>query len=117
MAVPAVLDRGGAFAARSRRPWSHGELTGLLMLLPYLVIFAMFVVYPVGYGLWVARHPDSYRRLAADPIFLRSVFNTVAFLLIAINVKMVVALALSGFFIKARWWIRVLSLIFILPWA
>src|SRR5439155_848819 len=23
----------------------------------------------------------------------------------------------SGFFIQARWWIRVLSLIFILPWA
>src|SRR5215813_6473847 len=114
MAVPAVLDRSGALAARTRRPLSHGELTGLLMLLPYLIIFAVFVVYPVGYGLWVARHPDSYRRLAADPIFLRSVINTVAFLAIAINLKMAVALGLSGFFIKPRWWIRVLSLIFIL---
>jgi multiple sugar transport system permease protein len=117
MAVPAVLDRSGTLDTRRRWPLSHGELTGLLMLLPYLIIFAVFVVYPVGYGLWVARHPDSYRRLAADPIFLRSVVNTVAFLAIAINLKMVVALALSGFFVKARWWIRVLSLIFILPWA
>ena len=117
MAVPMVLDRGGVLAASRARPWSHAELTGLLMLLPYLIVFAVFVVYPVGYGLWVARHPDSYRRIAADPIFLRSVVNTVLFLLIAINVKMVVALGLSGFFVKARWWIRVLSLIFILPWA
>src|SRR5581483_4402133 len=117
MAVPAVLDSGGAIAAGSRRPWSHAELTGLLMLLPYLIIFAVFVVYPVAYGLWLARHPDSYRRIAGDPIFLRSVLNTIAFLLIAINVKMFVALGLSGFFVRPRWWIRVLSLIFILPWA
>src|SRR5437762_6086202 len=101
MAVPAVLESDGvAVAARRGRPLLHGELTGLLMLLPYLVIFAVFVVYPVGYGLWLARHPDSYRRIVADPIFLRTVFNTVAFLVIAINVKMVLALVLSGFFIQ-----------------
>ena len=34
-----------------------------------------------------------------------------------INVKMVVALLLSGFFVQPRWWIKVLSLLFILPWA
>jgi multiple sugar transport system permease protein len=39
------------------------------------------------------------------------------FLLIAINLKMVVALMLSGFFIKTRWWIKALSVLFILPWA
>ena len=120
MAVPAVLHREGAAVVARRlrlRPLAHGELTGLLMLLPYLAIFAVFVVYPVGYGLWLARHPDSYRRIVADPIFLRTVFNTVAFLVIAINLKMALALALSGFFIQARWWIRILSLIFILPWA
>jgi multiple sugar transport system permease protein len=117
MAVPALVDTRAAFAARSRRRLSHGELTGLLMLLPYLMIFALFVAYPVAYGLWLARHPDSYRRIAADPIFLRSVVNTVAFLLIAINVKMMLALGLSGFFTRPRWWIRILLLIFILPWA
>jgi len=30
---------------------------------------------------------------------------------------MVIALGLSGFFIQTRWWIKVLSLLFILPWA
>jgi multiple sugar transport system permease protein len=96
---------------------SAAELWGRLMLAPYLLIFLGFVLYPVCYGLWLARHPSSYAQLAADPIFLRSVGNTLAFLIIAINVKMLIALALSGFFIQARPWIRVLSLIFILPWA
>jgi multiple sugar transport system permease protein len=36
---------------------------------------------------------------------------------VAINLKMVVALFLSGFFVQQRWWIRILSGLFILPWA
>jgi multiple sugar transport system permease protein len=96
---------------------SSWEAWGLLMIAPYMLIFLVFVLYPVGYGLWLARHPASYERLAADPIFLRSVFNTLAFLIIAINLKMLLALALSGFFIQARTWIKILSLVFILPWA
>jgi ABC-type spermidine/putrescine transport system permease subunit I len=72
---------------------------------------------PVGYGLWLARHPDSYERLVEDPIFLRSILNTLAFLVIGINIKMLVALMLSGFFVQARTWIKWLSLLFILPWA
>ncbi len=36
---------------------------------------------------------------------------------IGINLKMIVALFLSGFFVQARAWIRWLSLLFILPWA
>jgi len=48
---------------------------------------------------------------------MKNLLNTLAFLLISSNVKMMLALALSGFFIQARTWIKVLSLIFILPWA
>jgi multiple sugar transport system permease protein len=52
-----------------------------------------------------------------DPIFLRSVVNTLIFLVIGINLKMLVALLLSGFFVQARWWIKALSVLFIIPWA
>src|SRR4029077_11388795 len=90
---------------------------GLILIAPYLLVFAMFVVYPVGYGLWIARHPHSYVELIDDPIFLRSALNTLIFLVIGVNLKMVVALGLSGFFIQARWWIKALSVLFILPWA
>jgi multiple sugar transport system permease protein len=94
-----------------------GELSGMLMLVPYVLIFLIFVLYPLGYGVWLARHPASYATLLADPIFARSVVNTLVFLLVAINVKMVLALLLSGFFVIPRWWIRALAVIFILPWA
>ena len=87
------------------------------MVVPYLLIFLVFVLYPVCYGLWLARHPASYEALLNDPIFFRTVVNTVIFLAVAINLKMLVALGLSGFFIHERWWIKILSVIFILPWA
>jgi len=87
------------------------------MVVPYLLIFFIFVVYPVGYGLWLARHPDSYERLFEDPIFYRTLANTLFFLVVGINIKMVIALVLSGFFVQKRWWISILSMIFILPWA
>jgi multiple sugar transport system permease protein len=88
-----------------------------VLIVPYLVVFVVFVLYPVGYGLWLARHPQSYVALAHDPIFFRTVVNTLVFLVVAINLKMVVALLLSGFFVHERWWIKVLSVLFILPWA
>jgi multiple sugar transport system permease protein len=100
-----------------RKPLSPWEFWGRALVAPYLLIFAVFVVYPVGYGLWLARHPASYVRLFEDPIFLRTAVNTVIFLVVGINIKMLIALVLSGFFIKARAWIKWLSLLFILPWA
>jgi len=87
------------------------------MVVPYLLVFVVFVLYPVGYGLWLARHPDSYVKLAEDPIFFRTAINTIVFLVVAINLKMAVALGLSGFFVQSRWWIKILSALFILPWA
>jgi multiple sugar transport system permease protein len=93
------------------------QVWGRLFVVPYLLFFMVFVLYPVGYGLWLARHPQSYTALFDDPIFFRTAINTIVFLIVAINIKMLMALVLSGFFIQARWWIKVLSMVFILPWA
>jgi multiple sugar transport system permease protein len=108
--------RASAPVRRPRRasPW---DTWGKVLVLPYLLVFAVFVLYPVGYGLWLARHPQSYQHLLADPIFFRTAVNTVIFLVVAINIKMAVALLLSGFFVQGRWWIKALSALFILPWA
>jgi multiple sugar transport system permease protein len=100
--------------SRSSTTWDNW---GRILVLPYLLVFAVFVLYPVGYGLWLARHPASYEHLFADPIFFRTAVNTLIFLVVAINIKMVIALLLSGFFLHTRWWIKVLSVLFILPWA
>lgn len=110
MALPATI----APAARTSNPW---EFWGRVLVVPYLLVFGVFVLYPVCYGLWLARHPQSYVELFDDPIFFRTALNTVVFIVVAINLKMVVAMVLSGFFVQTRWWIKVLSMIFILPWA
>ena len=77
------------------------QIWGFALLAPYFLVFLAFVVYPVGYGLWLARHPASYVKLYHDPIFARAVFNTLVFLIVGINMKMLVALFLSGFFVQS----------------
>jgi multiple sugar transport system permease protein len=116
MATLAVHDAHEALGP-PQPPLSAWQAWGLILIAPYVLVFLALVVYPVGYGLWLARHPESYVKLLADPVFPRSVVNTLAFLIIGINLKMIVALALSGFFVQARAWIRWLSVLFILPWA
>jgi multiple sugar transport system permease protein len=112
----AVAGAGAGAAPGAARP-GRWQFWGRLMVVPYLLVFLVFVLYPVGYGLWLARHPASYSKLFEDPIFFRTAINTVVFLVVAINVKMLVALVLSGFFVQSRWWIKILAGIFILPWA
>ena len=90
---------------------------GTILVLPYLAVFILFVAYPVGYGFWIGSAPSNYTRLWNDPIFVRTVTNTLAFLLIAVNLKLFLALLLSGFFLHPYRWIRWLSFVFILPWA
>jgi multiple sugar transport system permease protein len=95
-------------------PW---QAWGLILIAPYILVFLFFVLYPIGYGFWLAREPQTYSHLFEDPIFFRSLVNTIIFLIVGINLKMFVALLLSGFFIQTRTWIRWLSVLFILPWA
>jgi multiple sugar transport system permease protein len=74
------------------------QIWGFALLVPYLLVFLAFVVFPLLYGLWLARHPSSYVALYNDPIFARAAVNTLVFLLIGINFKMLVALFLSVMF-------------------
>jgi multiple sugar transport system permease protein len=101
-----------------RRSWMRLETGwGIALVLPYAVFFLIFVVWPVLYGLWLGADVRNYERLFSDPIFNRTAFNTVVFLGVGINLKLFLALLLSGFFATTRPWIRWLSVIFILPWA
>ena len=104
-------------AERPKTRTSTWTFWGRLLLLPYVLVFLVFVLFPVGYGLWLARDPQNYVKLAQDPVFFRTVFNTLIFIVVAVNLKMLLALGLSGFFVQERWWIKALSLVFILPWA
>jgi multiple sugar transport system permease protein len=97
--------------------WSSTQFWGVVLVAPYVLVFLVFVLYPVSYGFWIARRPESFVHLFEDPIFARSAVNTLVFLVVGINLKMAVALLLSDFFVQSRRWIRWLSALFILPWA
>ena len=104
-------------AAQPGTSWSAAQFWGVVLVVPYVLVFLVFVLYPVCYGFWIARRPESFAHLFEDPIFARSAANTLVFLVVGINLKMAAALMLSNFFVQARRWIRWLAALFILPWA
>jgi multiple sugar transport system permease protein len=105
-----------------RRAW-FGGLQGsdsawaIAFAVPYAAVFVAFVAYPVAYGLWLGSKPALYAELFSDPRYLSTVVNTLLFVGIGVNLKMFLAFMLSGFFMRKRWWIKALLVIYILPWA
>lgn len=108
---------------RPRRPVGYGRLRGadlrcaIAFVLPYVAVFFVFVVYPFGYALWMAGSPSLYAELLEHRSSLPVVVNTLLFVGIGVNVKMCLALMMSGFFMRRRWWIKALLPVFILPWT
>jgi multiple sugar transport system permease protein len=86
-------------------------------VLPYAAVFLALVVYPLGYTVWMASKPSLYAALFADRLYLPAVVNTLLFVGLGVNVKMFLALLLSGFFLRRRWWIKAVLAAYVLPWA
>ena len=102
---------------RYRSLGGSDRLWAVAFVVPYVAVFLLLVLYPVAYGLWLGASPASYRALFADPIYLETVVNTVIFLAVGVNLKLFIALLLSGFFMRPQRWVKALLLVFILPWA
>jgi len=114
----------GRFAGTraARRTWFgglHGAdyLWAIAFALPYVAVFLAFVVYPIGYGIWMGSDMALYQELLSDPRYLTTVVNTLLYVGIGVNLKMFLAFMLSGFFIRKGWGTKALLVIFILPWA
>jgi len=96
----------------------RSELTwAIAFLLPYAIMFFAFVAVPVAYGFTLASEPSLYAELVSDPLYARTALNTLLFVGLGVNVKMFLALLLSGFFMRRSWWVKALLVIYILPWA
>jgi multiple sugar transport system permease protein len=100
---------GGGLRGAERR-WA------IAFVAPYAAVFIAFVVYPFGYSLWMVSDPSLFRDLVANGIYLSTLVNTLVFVGVAVNVKMFLALLLSGFFLRRRWWVKPLLAVFIIPW-
>jgi multiple sugar transport system permease protein len=106
-----------------RRPPGHRHLHGsdftwaIAFVVPYAAVFFAFAVYPMGYALWMASDPSLYAALIDDPRYLPTVVNTLLFVGLGVNLKMFLALLLSGFFMRRHWWIKPLLVVYMLPWV
>jgi multiple sugar transport system permease protein len=105
-----------------RPPWRF-RLQGsdiawaIAFVVPYVVVFLAFVMYPVLYGLWMGRDPALYDVLFSDPLYLTTAMNTLMFVAVGVNVAVFLAFLLSGYFMSRSWWVRSLLAIFLLPWV
>lgn len=115
--------RGPVALGRPRLPAWRSHLRGsdliwsVAFIVPYAALFVAFVIYPMGYGLWMGSDPALYAELLSDPRYVKAAVNTALFVGLAVNVQMILALSLSGFFMRRRRWIRALLVIYILPWT
>lgn len=111
-----ALDRPAAPSMRISLPRAEVRWA-IAFALPYAAVFFVFVLYPVVYGLGMGSNPALYAELISSPLYLTAVSNTLIFVGIGVNLKMGLAFLLSGYFMLRYWWIKVLLVIFILPWA
>lgn len=104
-------------SARAALGLSRRQLYGYLFSLPLIALFVAFVLYPLYFVVTQALDPYTYEVLFADPIFVQTVVNTLVYVGVAVNVKMILALLLSGVLQADSRGTRFLSAIFLLPWA
>ena len=123
MPTPQALAAGSIAVSHSGPPRWRFPLPGaelawaIAFVIPYAAVFLAFVVYPVAYGVSLADNPSLYVDLVSDPLYLRTVVNTLLFVLFGVNVTMFLGLLVSGFFMRRRWWIQALLVLYMLPWA
>ncbi|NWF92098.1 MAG: sugar ABC transporter permease [Syntrophaceae bacterium] len=100
-----------------REHWSRKTSLGLLFCSPLILIFLVLVITPMLYEVYLGLDRTIYPAIFSDPIFIQTIFNTIIFVGVAVNVKMFLALVLSALFCVEHWAIRVLGGLFLLPWA
>lgn len=104
---------------RQAASWSN-----LLFVVPYLVVFAVMLVIPLGWGIWLSTTKGdlfgtdrwvglaNFIRLFGDPIFLETVWNTFYFVLLTVPALAAIGLALALVLNQQTRWAAVLRTIF-----
>jgi len=85
----------------------QSDKNGYWFVLPYVLFFLAFVAYPLCFSIILVFHRwnivtpmewvglKNFQRLVADPLFLKSITNTLTFLLIHIPLQILVALVFA----------------------
>ena len=69
-------------------------------------------------ALWMGSEPEPVRRAVRRSDLSAARWSTRCSIVgIGVNLKLFLALLLSGFFMRKGWWIKALLMVFVLPWA
>jgi len=104
------------------RYW-QGSLRGseftwaVAFVVPYIVVFLAFVVYPVFYGAWMGSNLQLYRDLFADPIYPKYRGQYTAVSGVWREPQAVSRTNVVGIFMHPGWPTKLLLMVFVLPWA
>ena len=100
-------------SASSRRRWRR-HATGYAFVGPALLVLAAFLLYPIGYSLWLSLHEwdgytprwgpfvgiENYRALAADEVFWQATLNSIVFVVVRtpleVGLGFLLAILLNG---------------------
>jgi ABC-type sugar transport system permease subunit len=95
--------------ARAASSLHRSNLTAYLMIAPMVVLLGIFVIYPLGYAVWLSGHRisfykpavwvglDFYRFVLDDPKFWHSLRVGLTYAAITVPLGMIVALLLASF--------------------
>jgi multiple sugar transport system permease protein len=100
-----------------REPWLRKTLLGLMFCSPLVAIFLFLVIAPITYMIYMGLDASIYPAIFSDPIFIQTLWNTVIFVGLAVNLKMFLSLILSALFSQENRTARILAGVFLLPWA
>jgi multiple sugar transport system permease protein len=110
-------ETAAALAAPRREAWARRTLLGLAFCGPLVLVFVGLVLYPILYMIYMGLDWDIYDAIFDDPIFIQTLWNTAIFVGLAVNIKMFLALTLSAIFSVEHRFAKILSGLFLLPWA
>jgi multiple sugar transport system permease protein len=103
-------------AARKER-WAGRTLLGLAFCSPLILIFLLLVITPIFYMIYLGTDWSIYPAIFSDPVFIQTLWNTVIFVGVGVNVKMFLALVLSALFSIEHPLAKIVAGLFLLPWA
>ena len=91
---------------------------GLAFSLPFLFIFCAFILYPLLYGFTLAGDLSKYQELMQDNLYSMAIVNTLIYVGLGVNIKMVFSFFFSGLLtFKEHTLVKVLRVAYLLPWA
>ena len=102
----------------------RGEWSNALFVAPYLAVFVIMLVVPLGWGIWLSTMKgdlfaldrfvggENFVRLFGDPVFLRALWNTFYFVLLTVPALALAGLGLALVLNRETRWAAVLRTIF-----